>query len=514
MENLASQVTSLAGQVSSRFEQIRRDLIANQQLIATVNQKVDTIELQQESINTSHSSNLIASTAQLMSELATRQNRTQVQLGGLKSELTSAYNRTQLELAKLNISLQVQCRQHSMAALQDSLEAHTYQSNSTQSTATEHLKAIVSKLDRITTDRCHQSTLKAVQASLTTHTTQTATTISQLSTRHTALQNTVTGQFQTVNSKLNSITATQCQQRSLSAHISQTAADRRSLTAGHATLQNTLTGQHQTVCSKLNSVSTNLLQGQRNMQKELRDGIPGFKGYSCGGSHGWRRVAFLNMNNSTHVCPPAWNLTRYSIRTCGRKSSGPSSCDSMTFPAAGGKYRQVCGRAKGYQYGIAWGFSHAIYYHSPIDHCYVDGLSITHGASPRKHIWTFATGNAQYSSGYGTTNPHLFCKCDLQSQAGKQRATPPSYVGTDYSCESGVRRWVDSSYYYRFFSGNALWDGHNCGLSNTCCSQKNPSYFVKNLPSPTSDDVEVRLCSGYLAGSADIAVNELELYVK
>ena len=116
-----------------------------------------------------------------------------------------------------------------------------------------------------------------------------------------------------------------------------------------------------------------------------------------------------------------------SVRLCG-KSTGGRSCDSVTFSTNGVQYRQVCGRVRGYQFASPDAF--ALYSCSVlcnnIDSPYVDGVSITHGASPRKHIWTYAAGhdgNLAYSS---------TCPCTGYG------ASPPAFVGSDYYCESAV----------------------------------------------------------------------------
>ncbi len=68
-------------------------------------------------------------------------------------------------------------------------------------------------------------------------------------------------------------------------------------------------------------------------------------------------------------------------------------CSSVMFPVGGVQYRQVCGRAIGYWLGLNYAFWG---YHTggrrTVDVAYVDGLSVTHGQSPRTHIWTFASG--------------------------------------------------------------------------------------------------------------------------
>ena len=106
---------------------------------------------------------------------------------------------------------------------------------------------------------------------------------------------------------------------------------------------------------------------------------------------GWVRVANLNMTDPDQQCPGNLQLSYTNpIRLCGRSTGG---CDSVTFTTYGVQYRQVCGRVRGYQFRSPDAFE---YCSSPctIDGPYVDGVSITHGASPRKHIWTYAASVA------------------------------------------------------------------------------------------------------------------------
>lgn len=39
-----------------------------------------------------------------------------------------------------------------------------------------------------------------------------------------------------------------------------------------------------------------------------------------------------------------------------------------------------------------------------------------------------------------------------------------------------------------FYPDDLPWDGNGCIASSTCCLFKNPPYFSKQLPSPTTDD--------------------------
>ncbi len=50
----------------------------------------------------------------------------------------------------------------------------------------------------------------------------------------------------------------------------------------------------------------------------------------------------------------------------------------------------VCGKIIAYQYGSPDAFAvHGRPPNPTIDSNYVDGISLTHGSTPRKHIWTF-----------------------------------------------------------------------------------------------------------------------------
>ena len=114
----------------------------------------------------------------------------------------------------------------------------------------------------------------------------------------------------------------------------------------------------------------------------------------CNGTPGWRRVAFINMTDTSYNCPTGLNLTSYSKRTCGRSHTTQGGCSSTTFSVGGLPYSRVCGRIRGYQFGGP----DAFYRHTEgIDSYYVDGVSLTHGgAGSRQHIWTFAAGLSEH----------------------------------------------------------------------------------------------------------------------
>ena len=228
----------------------------------------------------------------------------------------------------------------------------------------------------------------------------------------------------------------------------------------------------------------------------------------CGGGQ-WRRVVFLNMTNTSQVCPSGLNLTSYSRRTCGRANSGYYSCSSTTFSVGGSQYSRVCGRALAYQWGLNYGFYGYHQRRQGINGQYVDGLSLTHGAhGSRQHIWTFASG--LFTGSQHSSDPRHRCPCDN----GNTTYHSPPFVGNDYFCESTrtERNW--SRNWQHFYPNATLWDGHVCEGGGTCCQFNNPPWFTKKLTSPTTDGIELRLCLYDPSQYSDVALEQLELYVQ
>ena len=118
---------------------------------------------------------------------------------------------------------------------------------------------------------------------------------------------------------------------------------------------------------------------------------------TCKGvDEGWMQVAKLDMTNSSHQCPPGTKLRNdllasHNIRHCGINFNGPG-CSSTTFETHGIEYTQVCGKIIAYQDASPDAFRtyNVTRCSSSIDSDYVDGINLTHGHNPRKHIWTFA----------------------------------------------------------------------------------------------------------------------------
>ena len=119
----------------------------------------------------------------------------------------------------------------------------------------------------------------------------------------------------------------------------------------------------------------------------------------CGTVGPWTRVAYLNMSESSSVCPSGTQkFVNGSAIACGIQEPGSSSgaCASITFSTAG-NYLEICGQMAGYQKGSTSAFDNGV---SDINEIYVDGISITRG-SPRQHVWTYAVGlENDYNNGF------------------------------------------------------------------------------------------------------------------
>ena len=218
---------------------------------------------------------------------------------------------------------------------------------------------------------------------------------------------------------------------------------------------------------------------------------------SCNVTTGWLRAVKLDMTDPTQQCPDGFKLidrTEPPLHTCGRPD-GIIGCVSTTFPVHGIEYSRVCGRIVGYQIGSPSGFR---YQSEGIDSHYVSGISLTHG-QPRQHIYTFA--NAQ---GEGYTSE--VCPC---IQGGT--ITVPQFVGSDYFCDSAVRG--SNASVGVFYSYDPLWDGQGCGSTSTCCEFNNPPWFCKQLPQPTTDDIELRLCENDRPHQDESPFEIVELYI-
>ena len=205
---------------------------------------------------------------------------------------------------------------------------------------------------------------------------------------------------------------------------------------------------------------------------------------ACSNATASTSVAFVNMTDSSQQCPGEFiEVSNSRVRACGRQTTTSPGCNSATFSVLGMEYQYVCGRIVGWQIGSPDGFAGSS---QGIDSYYIDGISITYGGPPREHIWSLAGIPDETFTIY-----NYICPCSNTGVSGV--LAPPSFVGNDYYCETGRSSSFINGLFYE--DSDPLWDGEGCGSTSTCCVFNNPPWFCKQLPQPTTEDIEVRICA-------------------
>ena len=210
-----------------------------------------------------------------------------------------------------------------------------------------------------------------------------------------------------------------------------------------------------------------------------------------GGSHPecgpgeWRDVLYLNTSVSNQSCPGDWNLVTSPVRGCGGANNICLAAFSDDIYSA---YSKVCGRMIGIGARTPDAFYRFISNQTTIDGNYLDGISITHGASgSRTHIWSFGTGHRK--------------RCPCNNGDRTFAPLPPSEVGNNYFCD-------------RADELDPLWTGESCSSDNPCCSFHNPPYFSVQLPSATTDRIEIRICIDQSQVDETVLILFAEVYVQ
>ena len=146
--------------------------------------------------------------------------------------------------------------------------------------------------------------------------------------------------------------------------------------------------------------------------------------YKCGIFGNWRRIAYFNTTQGDS-CPTGLrtvtNTTTFQ-KACGRTAN--RGCTSLQF-SPNGRYTNVCGRVRGYQFYTPDAFHKII---NTTNSHYMDGISITHG-NPRTHLWSYAAGNTETTM---FTAARPCARPDPTDRSGV-----PSFVGEHFYCESG-----------------------------------------------------------------------------
>ena len=201
----------------------------------------------------------------------------------------------------------------------------------------------------------------------------------------------------------------------------------------------------------------------------------------------WRQVFYLNVSNEDQSCPGDWNSRAHqSVRGC---RGAAESCQSAFSDEINTAYDKVCGRVIGISSGSPDAFLSSRQPTVSIEHIYLEGVSVTHGApGSRTHIWSFAAGYP----------PVPRCPCDTTNRVAAP--LPPSEVGENYFCSRSTSQ--------------RLWTGDSCTVDNPCCSFHNPPYFSVQLPTPTTDQIELRICADETLANEAVLVLFAEIYVQ
>ena len=268
------------------------------------------------------------------------------------------------------------------------------------------------------------------------------------------------------------------------------------------------TGTHQNCPSQ--NVTESIKEALKTVVNSYLDDKYGIMTDECGGP-GWRRIAYLDMNNTDSQCPSEWRLHTDRVRGCGRNRAAQYTCDSVYFRNNGSSYSRVCGRITAYQKSCFYAFYSNLILGRSIDSAYASGVLLSHGpVGSRQHIWTFAGALFEQSSVYNNSYYAQFiCPCTISANSWPYQVPP--FVGNNYFCDSGNPG--PSFSIGPLYPNDPLWDGAGCPSTSSCCEFNNPPWFNVSLPTPTTDDIEVRLCSGSDHSGEDVIVNLMEIYL-
>jgi hypothetical protein len=198
---------------------------------------------------------------------------------------------------------------------------------------------------------------------------------------------------------------------------------------------------------------------------------------------------------ANYNCPEGLEQVNVAAGSSSRKlcrKTVDSGCSSVIFPTHGMSYSKVCGQVYGYNKDSTDGFyRHSICTNCSINEPYIDGVSITRG-NCRQHIWTLAA-----------TTYAPYCPCSNNTNA---LSFFPSFVEEeDYFCEAKV----SNTYHHT----KRVWNGRDClSGAEQCCERGD--WFCKELPQPTTDDIEFRVCTDQPRADEDVYIEWARIYVQ
>jgi hypothetical protein len=218
-------------------------------------------------------------------------------------------------------------------------------------------------------------------------------------------------------------------------------------------------------------------------------------------SRNWRNVGIFDTRRGDN-CPSGLRSERNETTgqsACGRNSN-VASCSSINI-TVDMAYTRVCGIVRGYQDSSPDSFDRTIGAEDSIESYYVDGVSITQGFSPRRHLWT-------YVGGLSELNSQQSFRCPCAKTDPNDRTDVPDFVGEHFYCESG---FPGEGWEHRVAWEDSLWDGDNCQAPGNKCCDRN-GWFLRNIKQ-SSDDIEVRICADQEMADEDTLIESYEIWV-
>jgi len=186
----------------------------------------------------------------------------------------------------------------------------------------------------------------------------------------------------------------------------------------------------------------------------------------------WTRVAYLNLDN----CPPGTKAKVFhGKKTClveRDKEYLNGNCTEIVYPISQkDSYSKICGKIQGYSVGTLDGIVFKSV--TDVNRFYVDGVSVVTGNT---HVWTLVAG-----------------KC-LANKI-------PQFVGTHWGCtDVGICHKIG-----KFCHEHILWVNPR--------HDSNRQWFNRESLQGASN-ITVRVCRDQNPDDEDIALKEIELYIK
>ena len=211
----------------------------------------------------------------------------------------------------------------------------------------------------------------------------------------------------------------------------------------------------------------------------------------------WRRVADLDVTGADTTCPGEWTFLATAtpmVNGCTRPPSGFGGCALASFsPPDGVEYSRVCGRITGRAAGTPNGYTTVFTLPGM-----VDGVTLTY-VGPTRHIWSFVAAGGTLNSGV----LEIQCPCNPVGAAFLDNAAV-NFIGDNYFCEDAT------------FLTDALWTGTDCTplTPAECCNLNPRPYFTVTLDSPTTEDIEARICTGMGRGDEQVFVQMMEIFIQ